>query len=203
MGFYAEKILPRLMDWSMSGPGFAAYRRELLADAYGEVLEIGFGTGLNLAYYPSAVTKLTIVDPNPGMAALAAKRIAQTDLVVDKQVLSGERLSMADESFDCVVSTWTLCSIARIDQAVQEIRRVLKPGGKFFFIEHGRSPEPGIQAWQDRLTPIQKIIADGCHLNRPIQDLVAQQFDQLSVERFYDKDLPKIGGYFYRGVAIK
>lgn len=203
MGLYSEKILPRLIDWTMSGESFARYRRQLLADTHGQVLEIGFGTGLNLAYYPESVAKLTIVDPNPGMGELAARRVQESNLPVEKRILSGEALPMEDASFDCVVSTWTLCSIAEIHSALEEIYRVLKPGGKFFFIEHGRSPELGVQKWQDRLTPFQKVIADGCHLNRPIQALVEQHFSQVSVEQFYDPETPKVAGYMYRGTATK
>ncbi|PSN19911.1 SAM-dependent methyltransferase [filamentous cyanobacterium CCP5] len=203
MGFYAEKIMPRLIEWTMSGEPFSQYRRELLADTYGQVLEIGFGTGLNLAYYPEAVDSLTIVDPNPGMGAIVSRRVEASAIPVDKRTLSGEALPMADGSFDCVVSTWTLCSIPAVDQALQEIHRVLKPGGKFFFIEHGLSPEPGLQTWQNRLTPLQKVIADGCHLNRQIQDLVEGQFEDLSVETFYAEKTTKILGYLYRGVATK
>ena len=203
MGFYSERILPRLMDWTMSGESFAKYRQQLLADTYGQVLEIGFGTGLNLAYYPEAVESLTIVDPNPGMGKIASQRIQSAPIPVEKRILSGESLPMEDASFDCVVSTWTLCSIPEVEQALREIHRVLKPGGKFFFIEHGRSPEQKKKKWQDRLTPLQKVIADGCHLNRPIKSLVEKYFGQVSLEQFYEPETPKLAGYLYRGVATR
>lgn len=203
MGFYSEKILPYLLDWSLSDPTFAQYRQELLADVSGTVLEIGFGTGLNLAFYPDRIQHLTAIDANPGVHQLAQKRIQQSTIQVDHRVLNGEKLLFADRSFDSVVSTWTLCSIARVEQALQEIYRVLKPGGRFFFVEHGLSNEPNIQVWQNRLTPLQKRIADGCHLNRNIQKLVENQFDRVTLQQFYVKDLPKIGGYFYKGVATK
>ncbi|WP_232432237.1 class I SAM-dependent methyltransferase [Chamaesiphon minutus] len=188
----------------MSGEDFANYRQIVLADAVGSVLEIGFGTGLNLAYYPQGrVEKITTVDVNPGMNKLAQKRIAASSIKVDYQVLNGEKLPMADDTFDTVVSTWTLCSIKQVETAIAEIHRVLKPGGKFLFIEHGLSNEPNIQTWQHRITPIQKVIGDGCHLNRQIRLLIAKQFNNLDVREFYSPNTPKIGGYFYQGIAIK
>jgi ubiquinone/menaquinone biosynthesis C-methylase UbiE len=204
MNIYSRLIFPTLIDRVMSGNDFVNYRREILADATGSVLEIGFGTGLNLAYYPSnKVQKITTVDVNPGMNKIAQKRIATSPISVDYQVLNGERLPMTAATFDTVVSTWTLCSIKHVESAIAEIYRVLKPGGKFLFIEHGLSNEPKIQTWQHRLTPIQKIIADGCHLDREIKSLIANQFADLTVKEFYAPNKPKIGGYFYQGIAIK
>jgi ubiquinone/menaquinone biosynthesis C-methylase UbiE len=204
MNIYSRLIFPTLIDRVMSGDEFANYRREILADATGSVLEIGFGTGLNLAYYPSdRVQKITTVDVNPGMNRLAQKRIAASTISVDYQVLNGEKLPMAEATFDTVISTWTLCSIKHVEPAIAEIYRVLKPGGKFLFIEHGLSNEPKIQTWQHRLTPIQKIIADGCHLDREIKSLIAKQFVNLAVKEFYAPNKPKIGGYFYQGIATK
>lgn len=203
MGLYSEKIFPVLLDWALSHPTYAAYRQEVLAEVHGEVLEIGFGTGLNLPHYPDRVEKVVTVDVNPGMNAIAQRRIQTSRMTVDLRVLNGESLPMAEHTFDSVVSTWTLCSIPQVEQALSEIYRVLKPGGRFFFIEHGLSPEPTIQTWQNRLTPLQKVIADGCHLNRNIQQLVEKQFDIVEVKTFYAKDTPKTGGYFYQGVGTK
>jgi ubiquinone/menaquinone biosynthesis C-methylase UbiE len=204
MNIYSRLIFPTLIDRVMSGNEFANYRRTTLAEATGSVLEIGFGTGLNLAYYPiDRVQKITTVDVNPGMNQIAQKRIAASPISVDYQVLNGEKLPMADATFDTVVSTWTLCSIKHVEPAIAEIYRVLKPGGKFLFIEHGLSNEPEIQTWQHRLTLIQKIIADGCHLDREIKSLIAKQFVNLTVKEFYAPNKPKIGGYFYQGIATK
>ncbi|MCG6136591.1 MAG: class I SAM-dependent methyltransferase [Nostoc sp. LLA-1] len=203
MGFYAQKILPYLLDWSLSDPNIAKYRKEILAQVKGEVLEIGFGTGLNLSYYPKGLEHLVTIDSNPGANKLAEKRIQSSSITVDNQVLNGESLPMLDNTFDSVVSTFTLCSITKIEQALKEVYRVLKPGGKFFFLEHGLSNEPKIQVWQNRLTPIQKIIGDGCHFNRNIRQLVEQQFDNVQLEEFVGENLPKIAGYLYKGVAIK
>jgi ubiquinone/menaquinone biosynthesis C-methylase UbiE len=143
------------------------------------------------------------VDVNPGVHKLAQKRIQTATIAVNHQILSGEHLPMADETFDGVVSTFTLCSIANVEQATQEIHRVLKPGGRFFFVEHGLSNDPEIQVWQHRLTPVQKVIAAGCHLDRQIQQLVENHFDTLTIEAEYAEKLPKVMAYFYRGVATK
>jgi ubiquinone/menaquinone biosynthesis C-methylase UbiE len=200
---YSQVILPKLMDITMSDPRISQYREEVLSQVSGNVLEIGFGTGLNLPHYPETVEKLTTVDPNPGMNQLAQNRIESSDIEVEVQILSGEDLPFSDETFDTVVSTWTLCSIPKIEQALAEIHRVLKSGGKFFFVEHGLSDDPKIQGWQNFLTPLQKIVGDGCHLNRPIQTLVENQFQLLKLDRFYAPKIPKTVGYMYKGVAIK
>lgn len=201
--FYSRRIFPYLLDRVMSDPTFARYRQDVLASTQGEVLEVGFGTGLNLSYYPESIRHIVAIDANPGVHALAQKRVQTSSITVDHRVLNGEHLPMSDRTFDSVVSTWTLCSIANVEQAIQEIHRVLKPGGKFCFIEHGLSREPHIQVWQNRLTPIQKIIGDGCHLNRNIKHLVENQFGTVTLEEFYADNTPKIAGYLYKGMAIK
>ncbi|MGI2907884.1 class I SAM-dependent methyltransferase [Tolypothrix sp. VBCCA 56010] len=203
MNLYSQFIMPRLLDWSMSDASLANYRTSVLAQVTGETLEIGFGTGLNLPYYPKHIKKLITVDANPGMNALALKRIQASDILVEHNVLNGENLPFASQSFDSVVTTWTLCSIANVEQALKEIYRVLKPQGRYFFIEHGLSNDPKVQVWQNRLTPIQKVIGDGCHLNRNIKHLVENQFSHLTIEQFYSENLPKILGYLYKGVALK
>lgn len=186
----------------MSGPDFAEYRKQVLGEARGEVLEIGFGTGLNLAYYPRSVQKISTVDPNPGMNSLALKKIKASQIPVEQHIMSSEQLPFADGSFDTIVSTWTLCSIGNVEQALREIRRVLKPEGRFLFIEHGLSPDPKVQVWQHRLTPLQKRLAAGCHFDRNIKQLIEQQgFHFQSLKEFYVKDSPKYSGYMYQGSA--
>jgi len=188
----------------MSDASLSHYRQEVLANVNGKTLEIGFGTGLNLPYYPKHIQKLITIDANPGMNALATKRIQASDIVVEYQVLNGENLPFEDQSFDSVVSTWTLCSIANVEQALKEIYRVLKPGGKYFFVEHGLSHDPQAQVWQDRLTPIQKVIGAGCHLNRDIKRLVENQFRFVTIEEFQGENLlAEIVTHQYKGVAIK
>lgn len=187
----------------MSGQELSRYRQSLLKSVAGEVLEIGFGTGLNVPYYGDGVTSVTAIDPNEGMAAIANPRIQTSTIQVNLQTARAEALPMAADSFDAVVCTWTLCSIPNIEQALAEVYRVLKPGGKFFFIEHGLSPESGVGTWQRRLTPLQRRVADGCHLDRPMASLVRSVFGQVAIDEFYATSLPKVIGYFYQGVATK
>src|SRR5262249_20602356 len=175
MGFYSRVIFPRLCDWLMSDPRMAALRSESLAQASGEILEIGFGTGLNLPHYPGSVRRITTVDPNPGMGDRARHRIARSGILVDHRVLSGDELPFAEGAFDCAVSTWTLCSIPDPDRAVCEVYRVLKPGGRFFFLEHGLSDQPRVRAWQRRLNPIQRRLGDGCRLDLDVEAVVRGQ----------------------------
>ena len=204
MGFFSQVLVPRLCDFLLNKPLLAQHRRELLAGAHGDVLEIGFGTGLNLPYYPQRVHKLMAVDPNPGMHRLAQKRIKQTGIEVEQHILSGERLPFEDSRFDCAVSTFTLCSIEDADQALREVYRVLINGGKFLFLEHGLSPEPSVQKWQRRLNCLQVRLANGCHLDRNMKALVAAQpFASVEVEQFYLERTPRTHGYLYRGAATK
>jgi ubiquinone/menaquinone biosynthesis C-methylase UbiE len=198
VGFYSELIFPRLCDLLLNRPFVAEHRRNLLATACGEVLEIGFGTGLNLPHYPPHVRKVTTVDPNVGTYRRARRRIQQAGVEVDRRVLGGERLPFEDDTFDCVVSTFTLCSIEEVAQAVREVYRVLKPGGKFLFLEHGLSPEPKVQKWQRRLNWLQMRLAGGCHLDRGIRALVsAQPVTSVQVDEFYMEKTPKTHGYLY------
>jgi ubiquinone/menaquinone biosynthesis C-methylase UbiE len=173
-------------------------------EVYGRVLEIGFGTGLNLFHYPEVVHELHAVDNNPKMHAKAARRIGQTDFPVYQHQLEGEALPMESKSFDCVVSTFTLCSIASVHQAMSEIWRVLKPGGRFHFLEHGLSPDPKVAGWQELMNPIQNFIGDGCQLNRPIKNIIcSQRFVMEPVEHSYLKKMPRIVGCLYQGQALK
>ena len=202
MGWYAAKVLPTLLDWFMDRGVLAEHRRSQLAQVQGKVLEIGFGTGVNIPYYPDSVQTLTTVDRNPAMNPRAQERISRSPMMVEHWVLSAESLPMIDNTFDTVVSTMTLCSIKNVSQAVREIFRVLKPGGQFLFLEHGLSSEPVIQRWQRRLTPISKLLGDGCHLNRDIALLFKEQRYILeSVQRFYLDQTPKVAGYMYMGMA--
>jgi ubiquinone/menaquinone biosynthesis C-methylase UbiE len=188
----------------MDRPFLAKHRQQLLATVHGDVLEIGFGTGLNLRHYPAQVRKIVTVDPNPGMNKLAQRRIKRSKIEVDQHVLSGERLPFEDGTFDCVVSTFTLCSIENVGQALDEAYRVLKPGGRFLFLEHGLSPEPNVEKWQHRLNWLQMHLGDGCHLDRNMKELVAARpFSSVEVKEFYLEKTPRTHGYLYRGNASK
>ena len=188
----------------LSSEEFQELRKGLLSDVSGDVFEIGFGTGLNLPHYPEGVKRITTVDPNSGARKLAERRISESPVEVSYQPVSGERLSLPDESFDSVVCTFTLCSIPDVASALAEIRRILRPGGRMFFIEHGLAANPRIQWWQNKLTPLNRIIGDGCHLNRNPRLLIAESGLRMEhLDNFYLKKAPKFVGYLYRGVAIK
>jgi SAM-dependent methyltransferase len=204
VGFYSQVIFPRLCDFFLNQPLVAHHRQELLAHAGGDILEIGFGSGLNLPCYPAAIRKIATVDPNVGMYRRARKRIEKARIEIDQRVQSGEKLPFEGERFDCVVSTFTLCSIPNVQQALAEVYRVLKTGGKFLVLEHGLCSELNVQKWQHRLNGLQRTLAEGCHLDRNIQALVrAQPFACVQMDEFYLEKTPKTHGYMYRGTATK
>ncbi len=204
MGFFSKFIFPRLCNLMLNTPIVAKHRRDLLSQARGKVLEIGFGTGLNLPCYPETIRRLTTVDPNAGMHSLARKRVKQTGIEVDQKLLSSEKLPFDNDTFDTVVSTFTLCSIAQVEQALAEVCRVLKPGGQFLFLEHGLSPDANVQKWQHRLNWLEMRIADGCRLDRNIRGIVSSQpFTSARIDEFYLEKSPKTHGYMYRGFATK
>jgi SAM-dependent methyltransferase len=204
VSFYSQVIFPRLCDLLLNQPSVAKYRKQLLATAYGEVLEIGFGTGLNLPHYPDTIKRITTVDPNAGMHRLAQRRVKRSSIVIDQRVLNGERLPFESATFDCAVSTFTLCSIDDVAQALSEVYRVLRPGGRLLFLEHGLSPELSVQKWQRRLNWLEMCLADGCHLDRSMKELVtAWPFLSVEVEEFYLERTPRTHGYLYRGIARK
>ncbi len=177
-------------------------REELLTCATGRLLEVGCGSGLNIPVLPDQVTSAVCSDPNPGMLKYASTRVGEEKRQVDLVRCGAEKLPFRPDSFDCVVSTWTLCSIPEVECALREIRRILKPTGCFLFIEHGLSPDRRVAAWQNWLTPIHKKIADGCHLNRDIEMLVRSTgFDVQRVSKEYLEGAPRMMGYTFRGFA--
>jgi ubiquinone/menaquinone biosynthesis C-methylase UbiE len=202
MGIYSERIFPKVLDWAMRAPELKPLRARTVEHAHGRVLEIGFGAGHNLKFYPKSVERVIAVDPNPGLSAMAHERIKRNSINVEHHQITAERLPFDDASFDCVVSTLTLCSIPNVAAALAEVRRVLKPGGEFFFMEHGRCPDPSVNKWQDRLTPLWKVIGDGCHLNRNIEVLVRDAGLHInSLENLVLPKAPIAIGYAYLGRA--
>jgi len=202
MGFYDKFILPRLMNLMMGNRFMKAERQKCLAGVSGTVLEVGFGSGHNLPFYPAGVLRVVAVDPSRESAKLAKKRIAEARFPVEYLPLEGERIASPDHSFDCVVSTFTLCSIAEPLAALAQMRRVLKPGGKLFFAEHGLSRDESVQRWQHRLNRIQNRICGGCNLNRDIRRMVAEAgFELDQVDQYYMQGAPKFGGFLTRGIA--
>jgi ubiquinone/menaquinone biosynthesis C-methylase UbiE len=190
------------MDRLMRTPRFAAQRQEALASASGTVLEIGFGTGLNLPHYPPAVTWVTAIEPGHVLEERVAARSVNLAMPLELFRYRAETLPWEDRRFDCAVSTWTLCTIRDPLRALHEIRRVLKPGGKLIFLEHGQSDDPKIARWQNILNPFQRVFACGCHLNRRIDRLIEDSgFTVERLDRFVMDGLPRPGADMYRGVA--
>lgn len=203
MGIYQDKVLPRVTHAVMGRREFTPIRGRVSAALRGEVLEIGFGSGLNVPHYPAAVTRVRAVDPATAGRRLAAKRVAASAVPVEYIGLSGQNLPLEAASVDHVLMTWTLCTIPDDERALSEVYRVLRPGGSFHFVEHGRSPDARVARWQDRLTPWQRRLAGGCHLNRPIDLLVADSgLDLTRMENYYAKG-PKPFGYMFEGRATK
>ena len=203
MGLYATQIFPHLMDWVMSGDEFQRLRKLLLQGAHGEVLEIGLGTGLNLPHYPGSVSCLHAVDPAPLLPNRVAQRSRVVAFPVQIKQVSAETLPFDERTFDCVVSTWTLCTILDPVKALREVRRVLKPNGVFLFLEHGRSEDAKIATWQDRVNPLQRVIGCGCNLNRKIDQLIGQAGLAITkLDRFHMQHVPRLGGAMYRGSAM-
>ena len=208
MALWSRWIFPRLCHAALSSRELAEQRRELLAVARGRVLELGVGSGLNLPHYPDGVTRVDGVDPNPGMHVLTGRTLAsgevRSGLAVELHEARGEALPFADGAFDCVVSTWTLCSVGDVGRVLAEVHRVLGPGGRLLYLEHGLSPEAAVARWQRRLGPLQRRFADGCHLDRDFTALLAASpLEAEREERFYLDKVPRFGGYMYRGAALR
>jgi Methylase involved in ubiquinone/menaquinone biosynthesis len=203
MGFYEEQLLPRFVDVALSAKQFRELRARVAAGLESEVLEVGFGSGRNVPHYPPAVKRVQAVDPAVVGRRLAAKRVAASPVPVDYVGLDGQRLPVPDDSVDHVLTTWTLCTIPDVAGALAEIRRVLRPGGGLHFLEHGRSSDPKVLRWQDRLTPLQRKIAGGCHLNRPIDRLITDSGLRITAMDNYYLKGPKTVGCMYEGVAVK
>jgi ubiquinone/menaquinone biosynthesis C-methylase UbiE len=202
MGLYAKYVLPRLIDLSMRNKEATRLRAAWIPHARGEVLEIGFGSGLNLPYYSSEVLRVYGVDPSAELQRMARERVAAAHIPVEFLSQSAEEpLPLPNGSIDTAVITWTLCSIPNASLALQQVRRVLKPDGRFIFLEHGCSPDSGVARWQDRLTPVWKRITGGCHLNRKVDALIsAAGFQITELKNFYIPGLRPMT-YMYQGFA--
>lgn len=201
MGFYAERVLPHLLDLAMRNEALAAYRRRVVPAARGRVLEIGIGSGLNLPFYASEVKEVIGLDPSPSLLGMAEKhaRLGQTPLTILQG--SAEAIPLENASVDTVLTTWTLCSIPDAHAALNEMRRVLKPAGELVFVEHGKAPDHSVARWQDRLTPLWRPIAGGCHLNRPIDALVKDARFELADLRCGYMRGPRPFTFMYEGRA--
>lgn len=173
MGWWEERVVPRLVDHALKGREIGELRAEVCSGLSGTVLELGFGGGLNLRHLPPAVTRLDAVEPSDRGWALSERRRARTDLPVARVGLDGQRLAAEAASYDHVLCTFTLCTIPDPELALQEVRRVLRPGGTFAFLEHGLAAEPRVARWQRRLDPLQRRVAGGCHLTRDVPALIS------------------------------
>lgn len=201
MGFYERQVLPRAIDVMLGGKSMAELRRRALVGLHGTVVELGFGSGPNVPLYPAEVERVIAIDPAELGRKLAAKRLATSSVPVEFAGLDGQRLPLEDSSVDCVLSTWTLCTIPDAGAALDETRRVLRPGGRLFFLEHGLSDDPKVAARQHRWDHLQGRIAGGCHLDRPIDRLVTDAGFEIDHLATFTIAGPKVSGFMFQGVA--
>jgi ubiquinone/menaquinone biosynthesis C-methylase UbiE len=202
MGLYGDYVLPRIINVACGMKSNERLRARVCAGLEGEVVEIGFGTGLNVPFYPAAVDRVAGIEPAEQGWKLAAKRVAASPVPVERAGLDGQKLPFDDDSFDAALSTWTLCTIPDVEAALAEVRRVLRPGGVLHFVEHGLAPDAGVQRWQHRLEPLQKRLFGGCHLTRDISGLVTDAgFTITDADVFYEDDAPKFLAAQTLGVA--
>ena len=194
MRWWDEQVVPRMADVSLRGHEVGAWREEACAPLAGSVLELGFGSGLNVRWYPSTVTRLDAVEPSDVGWSLSQRRRERAQVPVGRVGLDGQALAAADASYDAVLSTFTLCTIPDPALALAEVRRVLRPGGVFCFLEHGLAPTDGVRRWQRRLEPVQRRVAGGCHLTRDVPALVRSAGFEVAVTRTgYLADAPAVG----------
>ena len=203
MGFYGEQVVPRIINKACGTKMAEPLRRRVCAGLAGDVVELGFGSGHNVAFYPAAVTRVTAVEPSDVGWRLAAERVKAATVPVRRSGLDGQSLPFPDHGFDAALSTWTLCTIPDVAAALREVRRVLRPGGTLHFLEHGLAPDERVRRWQRRLEPVQYRLAGGCHLTRPIVDLLTDAgFTVGEVDVFYEQGAPKFAGADSLGTAV-
>ena len=203
MGLWNDRVLPRLMDRVLGTPEVNARRTLVCRGLHGRVLEIGFGSGLNLRHYPAEVTEILVVEPSESALRLAEPRTAAISAALERVGSDGARLELPDGSVDCVLSTYTLCTIPSVDAALHEVHRVLKPSGELHFLEHGQAPTESVRRWQHRLHPVHSRIAGGCHLDRAIDNLITNAGLIIGELETGYGDGPRPFSYLYRGRAMR
>jgi ubiquinone/menaquinone biosynthesis C-methylase UbiE len=201
MSFYGDHVLPRLVDVLMRARDTHDVRARVASNLTGDVLEIGFGSGLNVPFYPAGLSRVYALDPATVGRKLAAERVVASPVPVEYIGLDAQRIPLADGSVDSVLTTWTLCTIPDPAQALAEVRRVLRPGGALHFVEHGRAPDPKVARRQDLLEPIQQRVFGGCQLTRHIDQLISASGLELTGLKSYYRPGPPTTSYTYEGQA--
>jgi ubiquinone/menaquinone biosynthesis C-methylase UbiE len=203
VGLYGDHLLPRIINVACGIKAVQPLRQRACEGLEGEVVEIGFGSGLNVPFYPPAVTRVAAVEPADLGWKLAAKRLGSSSVPVERSGLDGQSLPFEDDTFDSALTTWTMCTIPDPAVALGELRRVLKPGATLHFVEHGLAPDESVRHWQHRLEPVQKRVFGGCHLTRPVVDMLTSAgFAIQEVDAFYQEHVPKPLGAESLGTAV-
>ena len=203
MGFYTDRVLPHIIHVVCGAKDLAPLRDRVAEGLAGDVVEVGFGSGTNVAHYPSAVRRVVAVEPSDVAWRIAAKRVGAASVPIDRSGLDGQSLPLPDASFDHALSTWTLCTIPDPVAALRELRRVLRPGGQLHFLEHGLAPDEPVRRWQYRFDPLQRRFAGGCHLSRPIGSLITEAgFTITELDEFYQPHTLKFANAYYLGRAV-